>query len=139
MPSPKIILHLLLLRKVQLELGTVYKDGNSTNRFEIYRHVILTCHTDTFQVLFNNVCINNCRSLTCTTYTWCSYRSLVVTLAREVVFRKMPSCNQMKRSRMKYLQKQDENKVKARAFYKAIPENNKTSVSDHRDHSIKCK
>ena len=38
----------------------------------------------------------------------------------------MPSCNQKKR-----LQKQDENKIKARAPYKANPENKKTSVRDN--------
>ena len=73
----------------------------------------------------------NFRSLTCTKYI---YRSLIVvtTLASEVVFLKMPSCNQKKRSkqRAEYLQKQDENKVKARALYKANPENKKASVSD---------
>ena len=46
---------------------------------------------------------------------------LVVALASEVVFLKMPSRNQKKRSkqRAEYLQKQDENKAKARALYKA--------------------
>ena len=50
--------------------------------------------------------------------------SLVVTLASEVVFLKMPSRNQKKRSkqRAEYLQKQDENKAKVRALYKADPE-----------------
>ena len=68
---------------------------------------------------------------TCTKFIWCSYRSLVVTLASEVVFLKMPSRNQKKRSkqRAEYLQKQDENKTKARALYKADPEK-KASVRD---------
>ena len=58
-------------------------------------------------------------------------RSLVVALASEVVFLKMPSRNQKKRSKQQaeYLQKQDENKAKARALYKADPEK-KASVRD---------
>ena len=46
-------------------------------------------------------------------------------------FLKTPSCNQKKRSkqRAEYLQKQDENKAKARALYKANPEI-KVSVRD---------
>ena len=69
----------------------------------------------------------------------CSYRSLVVTytLASEVVFLKMPSRNQKKRSkqRAEYLQKREdilsqENKAKARARYKADPEKKKASVRD---------
>ena len=71
---------------------------------------------------------------TCTKFIWCSYsyRSLVVTLASEVVFLKMPSRNQKKRSkqRAEYLQKQDKNKAKARALYKADPEKKKASVHD---------
>ena len=49
---------------------------------------------------------------------------LIVTLASEVVFLKMPSRTQKKRSkqRAEYLQKQDEDKAKARALYKADPE-----------------
>ena len=56
----------------------------------------------------------------------------LVTLASEVVFLKMPSRNQKKRSkqRAEYLQKQDENKAKARALYKADPEKKKASVRD---------
>ena len=44
-------------------------------------------------------------------------------MASEVVFLTMPSRNQKKRSkqRAEYLQKQDENKAKARALYKPIP------------------
>ena len=43
-------------------------------------------------------------------------------LASEVVFVKMPSRNQKKRSkhRAEYLQKQEENKAKPRALYKPI-------------------
>ena len=112
--------------------------GNSTNRFEIYRHVILTCHIDTYQVLLNNVCnrylliiLGSINTLTCTKNIWCSYRSLGVALASEVVFLKMPSRNQKKRSkqRAEYLQKQDENKAKARALYKADPDPEKKKVS----------
>ena len=46
-------------------------------------------------------------TLTCTKFIWCSYRSLVVTLASDVVFLIMPSRNQKKRSkqRAEYLQK----------------------------------
>ena len=49
---------------------------------------------------------------------------LVVTLASEVVFLKMPSRNQrrLSKQRAEYLQKQDENKAKARALYKANPD-----------------
>ena len=82
----------------------------------------------------------------------CSYRSLVIiTLASEVVFLKMPSRNQKKRSkqRAEYLQKREdilsqENKAKARArtrptlkrrrpLYatpKAVPEKKMASVRD---------
>ena len=49
----------------RLYLGsTVLKNGNSTNRFEIYRHVILTCHIDihisssNFKIM---ICINTFR------------------------------------------------------------------------------
>ena len=60
---------------------------------------------------------------------------LLVTLASEVVFLKMPSRNQKKRSkqRAEYLQKQDENKAKALALYKADPEKKKASVQCCRD------
>ena len=65
---------------------------------------------------------------------------VVITLASEVVFLKMPSRNQKKRSkqRAECLQKQDENKAKARALYKASvrdsykadPEKKKASARD---------
>ena len=61
--------------------------------------------------------------------------SRYLTLASEVVFLKMPSRNQKKRSkqRAEYLQKREdilsqENKAKARARYKADPEKKKASV-----------
>ena len=101
--------------------------------------MILTCHIDTYQVLFNNVCnsflliiLGSINTLTCTKYIWCSYRSLVVTLASEVVFLKMSSRIQRKRSkqRAEYLQKQDKNKAKAIALYKADPEKKKAFVRD---------
>ena len=88
-------------------------------------------------VSFNNVCnrflliiLGSINTLTCTKNIWCS--SLVVTLASEVVFLKMPSRNQKKRSKQlaEYLQKQDENNAKARALYKADPEKKKASVRD---------
>ena len=63
--------------------------------------------------------------------------SRYLTLASEVVFLKMPSRNQKKRSkqRAEYLQKREdilsqENKAKARARYKADPEKKKASVRD---------
>ena len=67
-------------------------------------------------------------TLTCTKFIWSQFNS---TLSSEVVFLKMPSRNQKKRSkqRAEYLQKQDENRAKARALYKANPEK-KASVRD---------
>ena len=63
--------------------------------------------------------------------------SRYLTLASEVVFLKMPSRNQKKRSkqRAEYLQKREdilsqENKAKARARYKADPEKKNASVRD---------
>ena len=80
------------------------------------------------------IIIGSINTLTCTKFIfiWCSYRNLAVTLASEVVFLKMSSRNQKKRSkqRAEYLQKQDENKAKARALYKANPEKKKASVRD---------
>ena len=64
-----------------------------------------------------------------------------VTLASEVVFLKMPSRNQKKRSkqRAEYLQKQDENKAKARALYKADSDKKKASVRDSYKADIESK
>ena len=66
---------------------------------------------------------------------------VVVTLASEVVFLKMPSRNQKKISKQpaEYLQKQDENKAKARALYKADPEKKKASVRDSYNADIESK
>ena len=75
------------------------------------------------------IIIGGINSLTCTKLI---YRSLVITLASEVVLLKMPSRNQRKRSkqRAEYLQKQDEKKANARALCKANPEKKKASVHD---------
>ena len=55
------------------------------------------------------------------------------TLACEVVFLKMPSRTVIKKRDLSneriYLQKQDENKAKAHALYKADPEKKKASVT----------
>ena len=70
-------------------------------------------------------------------FLYISQFSRYLTLASEVVFLKMPSRNQKKRSkqRAEYLQKREdilsqENKAKARARYKADPEKKKASVRD---------
>ena len=80
------------------------------------------------------IILGSINSLTCTKFLFGVPIGglIVVTLASEVVFLKMPSRNQKKRSkqRAEYLQKQDENKAKARALYKANPEKKKASVRD---------
>ena len=48
--------------------------------------------------LIKCIILGSINTPTGTKFIWCSYRSLVVTLASEVVFLKMPSRNQKKRS-----------------------------------------
>ena len=114
-------------------------ERNYSEKYLIWLQVLWPLASSS-KFLIKCIILGSINTPTGTKFIWFSYRSLYsryLTLASEVVFLKMPSRNQKKRSkqRAEYLQKREdilsqENKAKARARYKADPEKKKASVRD---------